>query len=107
MNLAAGELGPARDRFQQALELSELLDNPRLRASALRFLGLTHRALRPVMGTGFAIAATSVLFAIPHLEPWRVLVTWLVEALRGFGVAADSGTKRSLSTRDGQSSRWT
>lgn len=45
-------------------------------------------ALRPVMGSGFAIAATSVLFAIPHLEPWRVLVTWLVGLALGGAMCA-------------------
>ena len=45
-------------------------------------------ALRPVMGSGFAIAATSVLFAIPHLEPWRVLGTLLVGLMLGSVMSA-------------------
>ena len=45
-------------------------------------------ALRPVMGSGFAIAATSVLFAIPHLEPWRVLGTLLVGLALGAAMRA-------------------
>jgi membrane protease YdiL (CAAX protease family) len=45
-------------------------------------------ALRPVMGSGFAIAATSVLFAIPHLEPWRVLGTLLVGLALGGAMCA-------------------
>jgi membrane protease YdiL (CAAX protease family) len=35
-------------------------------------------ALRPAIGSGGAVVATTVLFAIPHLEPWRVLATSLV-----------------------------
>jgi membrane protease YdiL (CAAX protease family) len=45
-------------------------------------------ALRPAMGSGFAIAATSVLFAIPHLEPWRVLGTLLVGLMLGSAMRA-------------------
>jgi membrane protease YdiL (CAAX protease family) len=45
-------------------------------------------ALRPLMGSGFAIAATSVLFAIPHLDPWRVLGTLLVGLMLGSAMTA-------------------
>jgi membrane protease YdiL (CAAX protease family) len=35
-------------------------------------------ALRPVIGASAAIAVTSVLFALPHVEPWSVLGTLMV-----------------------------
>jgi membrane protease YdiL (CAAX protease family) len=45
-------------------------------------------ALRPVLGTGSAIVATSALFAVPHLEPWRVLGTLLVGLMLGSAICA-------------------
>lgn len=35
-------------------------------------------SLRRRCGGGLAVVATSVLFAVPHLEPWQVLGTFLV-----------------------------
>ena len=44
LDLTSGDLDAAFDRFRQALSLSEDLQNPFLKALALRFIGLTHRA---------------------------------------------------------------
>ncbi|MDH3214301.1 MAG: CPBP family intramembrane metalloprotease [Myxococcales bacterium] len=45
-------------------------------------------ALRPVLGTGLAVVATSVLFAVPHFEPWRMLGTLVVGLMLGAAMRA-------------------
>ena len=40
-------------------------------------------ALRTRVGAGFAVAISSLLFALPHLEPWSVLATSLVGLVLG------------------------
>lgn len=49
-------------------------------------------ALRPLLGTSAAIGVTSVLFALPHVEPWNVLGTLMV----GLVLGGAMWTSRSL-----------
>lgn len=52
--------------------------------------------LRRRMGGGFAVATTSVLFALPHLEPWLVLATLCIGLALGIAMLVTGSTALCL-----------
>jgi membrane protease YdiL (CAAX protease family) len=52
--------------------------------------------LRRRMGGGLAVATTSVLFALPHIEPWLVLATFCIGLALGIAMLVTGSTALCL-----------